>query len=207
MRPVHIILLLCACLLAACGTPDSSDQADVSGLASPEASLPANVETPEPTATPAPVTPEAAAAQIADQYTDPWAYCAAVENIDAPDDRYVGERIPESIVLGYHQTADGQGEPAEWLPRTMFWRCMDGKVYACSVGANLPCDEKANTSQEPTETAKEFCRNNPNGPGVRDKTTIYTWMCVDGVPKRGEQWTEADAAGFLADIWYELKRP
>jgi hypothetical protein len=206
MRSIHSILLF-LCLLTACGAPSSDNQATVSGLAATAAPS-TQVEAPEPTVTltPTPVTPEAAATPIA-EYTDPWAYCAAVENIDVPDDRYAGDRIPESIVLGYHQTADGQGDIPEWLPRTMFWRCMEGKVYACSVGANLPCDEKANTSQEPTEAAKEFCRNNPNGPGVRDKTTIYNWTCVDGAPKRGEQWTEADAAGFLADIWYEIERP
>lgn len=209
MRAMHITLLLLLCLLTACGTSDATDQASVAGRAATDAPLATRVETQATMApvTPAPVTPEVAVT-AAIGYTDPWDYCAAVETIDAPDERYLGEPMPHAIVKGFNDTSEAPGDIPEWLPRTMSWRCMQGKVYACSVGANLPCDEKANTSQEPTEAGKEYCRNNPNSPvGVKDKTTIYNWSCVDGVPQRGRQWTEADAAGFLAAIWYELPRP
>lgn len=206
MRQIHIILLLFFSLLTACGTPDSTGQASVSDMASTVASQTDTSQSttvsqaPSSSALPA----QAASTQAADQYTDPFAYCAAVTTIDAADDRFVGDPVPQAIVQGLHQVTGGQGAPPDWLPRTISWRCMEGKVYACSVGANLPCSEKANTSQLPTEAAKEFCRNNPNHQSVKDKTSIYVWACADGTPKRGDQWTEADAAGFLAKIWYEI---
>ncbi len=33
-------------------------------------------------------------------YTDPFAYCAAVRTIDAPDARYVGPAVPDAVVRG-----------------------------------------------------------------------------------------------------------
>ena len=208
MRALHITLLLLLCFLAACGTPDATDQAAVAGLTATDAPLPTQVEAQAlaPTATPTPVMPKSAATATIG-YTDPWDYCAAVQTIDAPDERYLGESMPHAIVVGFNETSEAPGEIPEWLPRTMSWRCMEGKVYACSVGANLPCDEKANTSQEPSEAAKEFCKDNPDFPAVKQKSSIYSWSCVNGTMQRGPQWTEADAAGFLAKIWYEIKRP
>jgi hypothetical protein len=208
MRALYITLLLLLCFLTACGTPDAADQATVAGLSATDAPLPTQAETQDftPTTTPAPVTPEAAVTAVIG-YADPWDYCAVVETIDAPDERYIGEPMPHAIVKGFNDTSEAPGEIPEWLPRTMSWRCMEGKVYACSVGANLPCDEKANTSQEPSEAAKEACKQNPDFLAVKQKSSIYSWNCVNGTMQRGPQWTEPDAAGFLAKIWYEIKRP
>ncbi|HWI61124.1 MAG TPA: hypothetical protein VNT75_04785, partial [Symbiobacteriaceae bacterium] len=36
-------------------------------------------------------------------YTDPFAYCAAVGTIDAPDSRYIGEKVPMRIAKGLQQ--------------------------------------------------------------------------------------------------------
>src|SRR5664280_2603081 len=38
-------------------------------------------------------------------YTDPFAYCAAVGTIDAPDSRYTGDPIPLMIIQGYLKAA------------------------------------------------------------------------------------------------------
>src|SRR5687767_2342484 len=73
------------------------------------------------------------------QFDDPFAYCAAVGTIDPPDARYTGPALPEAVARGLQAAlglpARSRGEP---LPGDWTWRCMDGEVYACAVGANLP---------------------------------------------------------------------
>lgn len=141
-------------------------------------------------------------------YTDPFAYCAAVGTIDAPDARYVGPKVPEAIARGLQ--AATQAAPDAPLDRFITgnsWRCMDGKVYACTVGANLPCEEKVDTSQIPTPAMTNFCQTNPNGniPAfVTGRATVYAWECRNGVATPGRQGWQMDARGFIANIWYAM---
>ena len=85
---------------------------------------------------------------------------------------------------------------------------MDGQVYACWVGANLPCWDKANTSQTPTVDMTNYCQANANAhvlPGfVTHSSTVYEWSCQNGVATPGRQHTQVDARGFPANIWYAL---
>ncbi len=144
--------------------------------------------------------------------TDPFAYCATVMNIDAPDERYSGPRMPDAIVKGLMKASGGASEsPLDVFAQGSFWRCMDGAVYACFIGANLPCDAKANTSREPTAAETEYCQANPNGDfipaSVTGHDTIYGWSCQDGKPAAGEQVWQVDGRGFIAEIWYRLDTP
>ena len=77
-------------------------------------------------------------------YTDPFAYCSAVGTIDAPDSRYTGVAMPDTLIQGYLKAAGLQnnGEPMDLLRTTTSWRCMDKSVYVCNIGANLPCEFK-----------------------------------------------------------------
>jgi hypothetical protein len=50
--------------------------------------------------------------------------------------------------------------PAE-IQQSASWRCMDKSVWVCIVGANLPCGEKANLSQEPTSEMADFWHQVP----------------------------------------------
>lgn len=68
-------------------------------------------------------------------YTDPFAYCAAVNTIDAPDALYTGPKVPEIIAEGLRKAFNTPDTPLEIYMRGTFWRCMNGKVYACTVGA------------------------------------------------------------------------
>ncbi|MBM4429368.1 MAG: hypothetical protein FJ026_03345 [Chloroflexi bacterium] len=151
-----------------------------------------------PSATPTPAT-----------YTDPFAYCAAVVNMDQPDSRYVGEALPEAIVKAI-KTASGASEdaPDDWFARGSFWRCMDGKVYGCFVGANIPCESKANTDRNPSEEVKAFCAAQPNAeviPAfVTGHETVYEWRCTNGAPEIVRQVSNVDARGYVVDFWYEL---
>jgi hypothetical protein len=141
-------------------------------------------------------------------YTDPFAYCRAVGTIDAPDARYAGPKVPDAIARGLRAaTGAAPNTPLDRFVAGSSWRCMGGKVYACTVGANLPCQEQANTSQSPTPAMTSYCQTNPNGdiPAfVTGRATVYAWSCQNGVATPGQQVWRVDARGFIANIWYEI---
>jgi hypothetical protein len=90
------------------------------------------------------------------------------------------------------------------------WRCMDGAVWACDPGANLPCGP-ANASREPSEGMRTYCREQqPDGvlPAfVSGHDTILAWSCRGGAPVIDRQVSEVDARGFVARYWYRLDHP
>lgn len=142
-------------------------------------------------------------------YADPFAYCAAVGNIDAPDARYTGAAVPPSIVQGIRKAVNAPADaPAEIFTRGTSWRCMDGKVYACNVGANLPCSGKADLNRTPAPPLVEFCRQNPSADVVpmvvTGRDTVYEWKCANGAPVVARQVAFPDARGFIRDIWYPI---
>jgi hypothetical protein len=141
-------------------------------------------------------------------YVDPFEYCAAVGTVDTPDARYTGEKTPEAIVTGLQKALNASDAPIEWFTNGSFWRCMNGKVYGCFVGGNLPCEAKADTERAPTQAEKDFCAQNPNSDFipmvVTGRETVYEWRCTNGVPEIVRQFVEPDAAGFLSNIWYEI---
>jgi len=141
---------------------------------------------------------------------DPFAYCAEVGTMDAPDTRYTGPQVPEVIVKGLREVLQTPDDaPMDWFVAGTVWRCMDGNVWACFVGANLPCSEKADTSRTPTSEMEDFCKDNPTSDfipaAVTGHATVYEWRCTNGVPEIVKQLAEPDAQGFLSDIWYEIK--
>lgn len=164
------------------------------------------------TAPPAPsaaASPSAVAPAPASQgttFTDPFAYCAAVETTDAPDNRYVGEKVPESIARGLQRAFGAPADaPLEPFLRSSFWRCGGGKVYACTDGANLPCQTKADLGRQPTAGVVQFCQQNndaANIPAVATgRATVYQWRCAATAPEIVRQLVEPDERGFLANIW------
>lgn len=144
-------------------------------------------------------------------YSDPFAYCRAVDTIDTPDARYTGPEIPDEVAQGL-QVALGlpTGTPAPPIAQNSYWRCMDGQVYACTVGANLPCLERANTDRTPTEEMAAYCKENPTSdfiPAVvTGRDTVYEWHCSQGTPEAGDQVLTADARGFLSEYWYKIEQ-
>ena len=98
----------------------------------------------------APVVPSPRATQPPASYSDPFAYCAAVGTVDAPDARYSGYKMPAAILQGMIQHGVVSADAPAAFQKNAVWRCMDGQVWACHFGANLPCEERADTSQTPT---------------------------------------------------------
>jgi hypothetical protein len=142
-------------------------------------------------------------------YTDPFAYCAAVGTVDAPDARYTGEAMPAAVVEALvRQGVVAADAPPEFQANAV-WRCMDGQVWACHFGANLPCQERADTSQTPTAEMEAFCQTNPSAEvipaAVTGRATVYEWKCSEGQPAVVKQVFTSDAQGFLADFWFELR--
>lgn len=141
-------------------------------------------------------------------YNDPFAYCAAVGTADAPDAQYVGLAMPDAIVQGMIRLGIVAADaPADFQDNAV-WRCMGGEVWACHFGANLPCQEKADTSQVPTAAMQEFCTANAEAESipaaVTGRATVYEWKCAGGQPQIVKQVFQVDPQGYLADFWYEL---
>jgi hypothetical protein len=143
-------------------------------------------------------------------YKDPFAYCKAVGTIDSPDSRYVGPKMPEAIVLGLKKAFGAPADaPLDLFEGGTYWRCMDGNAYACNVGANLPCTEKADTSREPNQGMKEWCESNQDSEFIpafaSGRATVYEWRCTGNEPTIVKEINKPDAAGYISDIWYEIK--
>lgn len=154
----------------------------------------------------------AGTAYAAESFHAPFAYCAAVGTIDAPDARYVGPAVPEAVARGL-QRAFGvaPSEPLFPFERGTTWRCMDGAVYACNVGANLPCGDKPAPDPKPTEAMRTWCAENRSSAFipmyVTGHATVYDWSCDGTVPKRGKQTEQLDARGFVTSIWHRIEPP
>jgi hypothetical protein len=156
-------------------------------------------------------TPTATAAATQAAYTDPFAYCAAVGTLDTPDARYTGDKVPDAVIKGYLKAAglENSTEPMDMLKSGTSWRCMDSKVYACNVGANLPCADKANTDQTPTQAMKDYCQSNADATdipaSITGHDTVYAWSCSKGAVVVGAQLVQPDAQGYLSNIWYAIE--
>lgn len=140
--------------------------------------------------------------------SDPFAYCAAVGTIDTPDARYTGPKIPDSIVQGMIKQGVVSADAPLEFQQNAVWRCMNNSVWVCHFGANLPCSEKADTSQAPAPAMEDFCKTNPTAESipaaVTGRATVYEWLCKNGKPEVGRQLFTVDPQGYLADFWYDL---
>jgi hypothetical protein len=98
---------------------------------------------------------------------------------------------------------DRKDKPDETELKTASYRCMDGHLLACFVGANLPC-AKLDTSTE-NKGATAFCRQNPEAVSVpmsaTGHDTIYFFSCSNGSAKIKEQNWKVDGRGFGVDLW------
>jgi hypothetical protein len=135
---------------------------------------------------------------------NPFAYCSAVRNIDTP----VGGGSPIPSALNpYLAKALGLSPNLAITPESYFWRCMSGAVYVCAIGANIPCEAKADRAKR-NLGAEHYCRENHDAPFVPAYATghasIYSWSCSAGKAVRGKSSAKVDQRGFRADFWYRL---
>ena len=115
-------------------------------------------------------------------------YCRNVRNDDTV------KNIPKELLNDARSVYGGASAPT-------VYRCMNGRVMLCNLGANNICakPEKRRGSPEITK----FCEENPNQGvpfSVTGHGTLYVWKCVGGRPVI-EQTFQTDARGFIADLW------
>ena len=108
------------------------------------------------------VTSAPASTASATTYSDPFAYCTATGTIDTPDARYAGPKVPDKVAKALQKATGAAPDAPLNIFQNSYWRCMNGKVYGCFVGANLPCTAKADLSRTPTTEETDFCKANPN---------------------------------------------
>lgn len=202
MRAVPIISILLALCLAGCGPAAATPTPSAQLPSAAPATAPAAVQSPAPSS--ATIAPDGSAAA----YADPFAYCAAVATIDSPDARYAGPAIPDIVAEGLRHAYNAADAPLDGFRQGSFWRCMNGQVYACTVGANLPCTAKADDNRTPTQPEIDFCRVSPNADAipmvVTGRATIFEWRCSDGAPTIVRTIAKADTQGFIAGIWFRI---
>ena len=140
---------------------------------------------------------------------DPFAYCAAVGTDDMPAAETVDGELPDAIVQGMITQNIVSADAPAAIQQAALWRCMDGNVWVCTVGANLPCGEKADRSDAPTQAMEDFCQANAGAEtipaAVTGRATVYSWQCDDETPTVIEELFTADAQGYLAEFSTELK--
>jgi hypothetical protein len=126
----------------------------------------------------------------------PAAYCKRVGTDDTL------RALPQSLapqvarLFGLHM-------PAASIAQTSYFRCLNGSVMACTVGANLPCG-KANTSRS-LPAADAYCHANPGATFVpmvvTGHDTIYQWRCVGSSAAAGGPAEQLDSRGFFVRYW------
>jgi len=142
-------------------------------------------------------------------YDNPFEYCKAVGTIDTPGSEYIGPKMPDAISEKLRRDwGVSESMPVDMFNDGTYWRCMDGNVYACNVGNNLPCQDKADVSKEPNDGMLNYCGENPDAEFIpmfaSGRTTVYEWKCDDGTPEIVKQIAETDKAGYIKSIWYEI---
>ena len=141
---------------------------------------------------------------------DPFRFCAETGS---------SELIPESRTNGEFPAALGDAMAAQGLiasdappqvRQANQWRCMDGQVWVCPLGANLPCGEKADLSRDPAPALTSYCEDNPGSdiPAyVTGRATVYSWGCAGSAPEIQRQLFTPDAAGYLSEFWKQVSPP
>ncbi len=138
-------------------------------------------------------------------YNDPFAYCAAVGTTNVPDALLLSPKVPDALALA--MSKGSPNVPLDMLKKSSF-RCVGGKVLACFVGANIPCDSKASTDRTPKPDMVEFCKAQPNADTipavVTGRETVYEWRCTNGQPAIVRQVLQVDSRGYATDFWQAL---
>jgi hypothetical protein len=129
--------------------------------------------------------------------------CARVHNDDTV--RPYDASLRAGLIRAYGRLFPdaGMSPPEAQLKVGANIRCMSGRLVACFVGANLPC-EKMNAARE-NPGAAEYCRGNPAADVVpafaTGHDTIYSYRCAAGRPIIAGQTFVLDSRGFAARLW------
>ena len=141
---------------------------------------------------------------VASATSDPFAYCSAIGSIDTP----AGGSSPIPMALKpFLSRALGLPAGRDFRPESYYWRCMNGLVFVCAIGANIPCGAKADLAKR-NLGADKYCQDNPETTFVpayaTGHETLFAWSCSLGHAVPGKRMAKLDARGYRIDIWHEV---
>jgi hypothetical protein len=130
-------------------------------------------------------------------------HCASVRD----DDKVRGYEpsLREPTIKAFKRLApNAKGEPD--IETQARYRCMDGKVMVCFVGANLPC-VKINTAKD-NPGADAFCKKESKEESVpafaAGHDSAYSYKCRGGKAVVAHETWKLDKRGFAEKIWTAL---
>lgn len=132
-------------------------------------------------------------------------YCRQVHNDDTI--RGYDPSLHDGAMRAFRRLyPHARGGPSDSDLTFSSFRCMDGKVMACFLGANEPCD-KMNTNRT-NPGADAFCQDMPNVDFVPlaaiGHDTIYRYRCHNGKPIVTGKVFVLDKRGFAKELWTAL---
>jgi len=93
--------------------------------------------------------------------------------------------------------------PPAQVERSTYFRCADGQVFVCTVGANLACGV-ADTRRD-LPGVKAWCAEHPGSQNVPAYVTghamIYLLRCDGPRPVASRSALGADPRGFISQNW------
>lgn len=143
---------------------------------------------------------------VASATSDPFGYCSAIGSIDTP----AGGSSPVPTALKpFLSRALGLSAGRGFSPESYYWRCMNGMVFVCAIGANIPCGAKADLAKH-NLGADKYCQDNPESTFVpayaTGHETLFAWSCSLGHAVPGKRIAKLDARGYRIDIWHKVLR-
>ena len=113
-----------------------------------------------------------------------------------------------------HRNDSGPGEGGdEDLPqrtpvsRPATWRCQDGKVLVCALGASGDsCSQTSIYDADRRQAFEQFCRENPGSNYIPHSLTMglhSEWRCNGRRPLRVSAWP-TDQRGYVRGAWKQL---
>jgi hypothetical protein len=140
-----------------------------------------------------------------------WLVCttpAAASGLCAPaatDDTL--RPIPQALVPAATRLFQLQAMPAAQIQKSTVYRCRDGQVLICTLGANLPCG-KADTSRR-LAAADGWCAQHPGSQFipmyVTGHATVWQWRCLGPRAATTGQPLATDRRGFIARYWKQVE--
>jgi predicted secreted protein len=133
---------------------------------------------------------------------DPFAYCQTAGDVDRP-----AEPTPPAVAEALSRALNVPPIP----PDRVSWRCMKGSVWACTVGANIQCNDKVDMSRTPTAGMRTWCKENPSADVIpayaTGRSTAWEWRCQGEEPAIVREVATPDARGFDPNVWHAVTPP
>ena len=141
-----------------------------------------------------------AATQAGLGQTSPVEYCQQIRTDDTL------HTVPPSLVSAVVRLFQLEAMPPAQVERSTYFRCADGLVLVCTVGANLACG-KADTRRD-LPGVRAWCAEHAGSQNVpayvTGHATIYLWRCDGPRPVVSRPALSVDPRGFISQNWKRL---